>query len=642
MLTFKITNTNTYISMRHLNLILWINLCATITLAQINYTANDTVPAYNNPFGYGTNVGYYPNWTALQLGDVAMGNEAEGVEGLGITSMRPALFEHFQEYWGYDFRVPTFEHYQRLGAFDNVVFVGYPSEAHRDTAFYCPDKRSELFANMYTPIWDDGTDGTPYNDENYYAAYLYKTVSLYKDYVRFWEIWNEPDFSFTPNSTAQAEYPDSWWQVPPDPCDFDIHVPVFHYIRLLRISYEIIKTVDPTAYVAIGGIGYPSFLDAVLRYTDHPENGIITDSFPLTGGAYFDVLSFHTYPHIDNSLRQWSNKIWGFINQRHTDAAVEGTIQLKSRMETVLFKYGYNGVVYPEKEWIITECNVPRIPINRGFGSNEVQRNFIIKALVESQKNNIQQFHIFTLGDKIEEQAAEKVYDEYNVMGLMTNMIDTKPFEALPNDVGIAYKTTSDLLFGKRYNDDASRALKLPEGIKGGIFSDTTGNNVYVLWARTQSDNSEEALQIINLFEMTGIKQLEKKEWNYSTTQQSKLVDARYLALTGAPAFFTDANKGGQPTINTAPSKAKLQAYPNPASGNFNIVFKLEKDGKIDLMLIDPLGRIVKVFMDSKFFEANEYVWKTSTEDVPQGLYYLKYCKNNDTTTIPILVVRSY
>lgn len=627
--------------MRHLNLTLFIFLCANLVVAQVNYTAHDTVTAYTSPFGYGTNVGYYPNWSAQELGDVAMGSEEKGIPGLGITSMRPALFEHFQETWGYDFRVPTFEYYKSLGAFDNVVFVGYPSEEHRDTTFYCPNFQSELFANMYTPIWDDGTDGTPYNDENYYAAYIYKTVTLYKEYVKFWEIWNEPDFSFTPNSTAQPDQPESWWNVPPDPCNFDIHAPIFHYIRLLRISYEVIKTVDPTAYVAIGGIGYPSFLDAVLRYTDHPE-GIVNDTFPLTGGAYFDALSYHTYPHIDNSLRQWSNQVWGFVNKRHTDAAVEGVIHLKNRMETVLFEYGYDGATYPEKEWIITECNVPRVPINRGFGSDEVQRNFIIKALIESQKNGIQQFHVFTLGDKMEQEEVKNVYDEYEVMGLMDNMIDTKPFEAHPNDVGIAYKTTSDILFGKRYNHDATVALKLPEGIKGGVFSDTTGRDAYVFWAATQSDNSEEALQIIDLFEMTGIKQFEKRTWNYSSTRLSELVDARYITLTSAPIFLTTTAKGTPPNINDDPIDAPLQIYPNPASGNLNIVFKVEQDSDIDIVLVDPVGRIVKQFIDGEKFVTNQYVWTTDVEDVPQGLYYLKYYHNNQVNTVPLAVMRSY
>lgn len=74
------------------------------------------------------------------------------------------------------------------------------------------------------------------------------------------------------------------------------------YIRTLRISYEVIKSVDPDALVAVGGLGWPSFLDVICRYTDEPfEGGEEPDRYPLKGGAYFDCMSFDSYPHLDNS-----------------------------------------------------------------------------------------------------------------------------------------------------------------------------------------------------------------------------------------------------------------------------------------------------------------------------------------------------
>lgn len=625
--------------MRHTYQICLFLFWSVTLLGQVTYTANNLVLDYKGHFGYGTNVGYYPNWTARQLGDIAIGNSAEGVVGLGVTTMRPALFEFFQEQWGYDFRIPAFEHYKKLGAVDNVVFVGYPSEEHRDTTYYCPDHRSELFLNMYEPIWDDGTDGTPYNEQNYYAAYLYKTVTLYKDYVKFWEIWNEPDYSFSANSIYDENQPESWWNVPPSPCEFDIHAPIFHYIRLLRISYEIIKTVDPTAYVAIGGIGYPSFLDAVLRYTDNPDEGKISPDFPNQGGAYFDVLSFHSYPHIDSSLRTWSNKIFGFVNQRHTDAAVEGVLRLRNRMEEVLFKHYYNGTIYPKKEWIITECNVPRVPINQGFGSDEVQRNFIIKTLVECQKHNIHQFHIYTLGDQKEENEIEYLFQEYDIMGLMGNMMEAKPYQVKPNAVGIAYKTTSDLLYGKRFDHKTWEALELPEGIKGGVFTDDKDEKTYVLWARTQADGSEEAIQVINLRELIGIKQLVRYDWNFSATQQAKVIDARYVALEGAPIFLTDAAKDSTKPIAIETNAMGLNVYPNPVYGKVTILFSLIEDEIVNLSLINTIGQTVKVLLEQEPMSANAYQWKTTIDNVPQGIYYLRLSTPKTVSTIPLVVL---
>lgn len=616
-------------------------------LAQVSYTANDRVTPYQGYFGYGTNVGWFPNWSQEELADICFGNPELDVDGVGITTMRPALFEHFMEDWGYDLRVKTFEHYKKLGAKDNVVFVGYPSEKHRDPTWYCDDHQSELFRNMYLPIWDGGANGTPYNDDNYYAAYLYKTVTLYKEYVKFWEIWNEPDYSFTPNSIEQPGEDGNWWEYDPQPCDYDIHAPVQHYIRMLRISYDIIKTVDPESYVAIGGIGYPSFLDAVMRNTDNPDSGEVTGEFPLKGGAYFDVLSYHTYPHIDNSLRKWNNAIGGFVYFRHTDAAVQGVLNLRNRFEEVLFKYGYNGTQFPEKEWIITESNVPRKPLNRGFGTDEVQRNFIIKALIESQKHNIHQFHIFTLGDKMEYETAKNVYDEYHIMGLFKNMFKAKAYNQQPNDVGVAYKTTSELLYGKRFDHAAFERMKLPEGINGGAFKGEDNKMVYVFWAETRTDKSESSLRVVNFKDLLGISKFIKKDWNFAITNDSTAVDARYVSLTGAPSFFTDVNdsdgdNGGPGVDPRDPSSPyTIEVYPNPFALEMNIAFKLALADKVRMEIVDHIGRPVKVLLDDENLEAGNYTWKLNGSLFRPGIYFLKYRTERTGQMHKVLLIRT-
>ncbi|MEZ4934874.1 MAG: hypothetical protein R2788_22430 [Saprospiraceae bacterium] len=162
--------------------------------AQVSYTANDTIAEFKGQFRYGSNVGAYYYWRDEQLADIAAGNPELGVEGIGVDAFRPLLSESFLHFWGYDIRIDAFKHYAKLGMKDNVVFVGYPAEEHRDLTNYCPDGPSELFANMYEPIWDDGENGTPVNDENYYALYMWEMVRRYHEYVRYWEIWNEPDF----------------------------------------------------------------------------------------------------------------------------------------------------------------------------------------------------------------------------------------------------------------------------------------------------------------------------------------------------------------------------------------------------------------------------------------------------------------
>jgi len=223
-----------------------------------------------------------------------------------------------------------------VGMDDHVTFIGYPSDEQRETTFYCSDHQSELFANMYLDIWDGGANGTPVNDDNYYALYVYRMVSIYKDYVKFWEVWNEPDFDYSGNGFKDPGQDGNWWENIPEPCDMSIRAPVYSYIRMLRISYEVIKSLDPDAYVSVGGLGFPSFLDLIMRHSDNPNGGQINSEYPNNGGAYFDVMSYHTYPHIDGSLREWNNDIGDFDYFRHSDAAIDGIIQnqiLSSRLE---------------------------------------------------------------------------------------------------------------------------------------------------------------------------------------------------------------------------------------------------------------------------------------------------------------------
>jgi hypothetical protein len=241
---------------------------------------------------------------------------------------------------------------------------------------------------MFTPIWDGGANGTPVNDANYYALYVYKTVTRYRSYTKFWEIINEPDYDVTGNAWKEPGQPGNWWDNNPPPCALaNMKAPIFHYIRMLRISYEVIKSIDSTAYITVGGLGYAAFLDAVLRNTDNPVDGSVTPEYPLKGGAYFDVMSFHNYPMY--GLMYWDNSINNFAYKRHSDAAAEEFIKTKTKMATVLATHGYNNITYPEKHFICTENNIPRKEFGDYIGTDQAQTNYIIKALVQSQLEKV-------------------------------------------------------------------------------------------------------------------------------------------------------------------------------------------------------------------------------------------------------------
>ncbi len=67
-----------------------------------------------------------------------------------------------------------------------------------------------------------------------FEEYVYKTVSRYKDQVRCWEIWNEPDVSM-------------FWKASPE-----------EFAELVQVAVRAVRRADPTALVMAGGYTSPA------------------------------------------------------------------------------------------------------------------------------------------------------------------------------------------------------------------------------------------------------------------------------------------------------------------------------------------------------------------------------------------------
>ncbi len=513
--------------------------------SQINFTANNGIKPYTGGFRAGVNFDIYRGFTSGDQAILAAGSSGQGVMGVGVKAIRPSLQENFVEAYGYGAEDRSFAIYDSIGLKDNTLIIGFPSDAHRDTKFYCPGFQSTVFANMDLPIWDNGKNGTPVNDDNYYALYVYKIATRLKGKIKFYEVWNEPGFDYTGDKGALFKgFPGNWWDNNPDPCDYKLRAPIFNYIRLLRISYEVIKYVDPDAYVMTSGLGYASFLDAILRNTDNSDNGKIDATHPLKGGAYFDGIGFHSYPHFDGALRSYDSINAKFINFRHSDAASQDPIRIKTSFENVLKTYGYNGSQFPKKLYIITEANMPRFPFGEFIGSAEIQRNWITKAYVNCASNDIYQMHIFKIA---EETTPELLTYEFDVMGLYKKINYRDKFHPEVNDEGIALRTATQQLFGKKYDATRTAAMSLPNNIGGAAFADSVGTYTYVIWAKTSVDLSENVSANYSFPSNIAKAQYLKREWNSSACTDlkscaSNYINAQNIALTASPIFLTEAS----------------------------------------------------------------------------------------------------
>ena len=484
-------------------------------------TANTHPNVYDGYFLYGSNMGWLnDNWRDEDVADILIGNPGRGWVGVGVNSLRPALPEYFVEQWGYENKVNTFKYYFDQNAKLNVVFIGdSPSEQHREKRQYATGVQSQSYENLYEPIWIEGQGGRTVNRNNHYAWYVYNLVTRYKNYVKFWEIKNEPDLT-----GSNSGWDGNWLTRDPYPAELvNFGAPIQSYIRMLRISYEVIKSVDPQAYVCVGGIGYESFLDAILRNTDNPDSGKVTERYPYKGGAWFDCLSFHIYPMY--SLRSWENN-------RHSDAAVAAVENQTKTYVDLLKNYGY-GNVYPAKEMIITETNIPGKEIGDFIGSDQAQRNYLMKAAVIGQKNQIRGIYPFCVWDARERDQAGW---EYDFMGFYKPLPNSPGSGTLRvNESGTGWRTTSRLLGNRKYDEDETLRLNLPAQVDGGAFYSSSANDyVYALWAKTTTDRSESASASYSFPASMGVTGMDAFNWEETQTS----ISGNTVSLTATPLFI--------------------------------------------------------------------------------------------------------
>lgn len=644
--------------MRNLILCVAALVCSKITLlAQVSYTADNTVLPYDGYFYYGTNGGYYYTWDDKSLADIAAGNPFKNVKGLESKTFRPPLPAWFVDYYSYNVRINEFQHYNTIGARDHTVILNSPADDEIDTTYYDRDLspvasnecgiHSYMFRNMYTPIWDGGLNGTPYNDTNYCARYIYEVVSRYKTWTKFWEIVNEPDFDGTQQAWKPRGTAGNWWENIPYPCSLsNLRAPVFHYIRWLRIAYDVIKTLDPTAYVAPGGLGYASFVDILCRYTDNPVDGSVTPEYPLKGSAYFDVLSFHSYPQY--ALASWSNAINGWYFERHSDKAVQKFIDQKKEFDSVLKIYGYDGIQKPKKLYICTETNIPSKAFGTFIGSDQAQTNYIMKVMLQSQKNGVLQTYPFVLGD---DKPLASATDGFQLMGLYESLTNQGPYNGGTGynhkfkNSGIGYKTLANLLLYTRYDSARTAAMNIPATQEGAAFRDTLGGYIYALWTKTTQDMNESATGTYSFpAAMNVAPQMKKRLWNYSSTGSTALINSTNIALNGTPILLSesfeilpDDDKPGPAPVE---SEFAVNIYPNPASSAATLSFTLKSSARVRVAIYNTEGRLITTAIADRSFNGGSHVVPLPIQQLTSGVYYCRFTTEKSEAMKKFIIVR--
>jgi hypothetical protein len=455
------------------------------------------------PFRYGMNGGNQnPNW----------GNDKQALLGAaaGCNGQRIKLPEWLFDQWGYDIETKNgdFQSYAANGLTSLIAFVNGPIAAHStapagkqqwELDYYVPK-------NLYQPV--TLADGS-INPENYWATYIYKTVQASKDSVKIWEVWNEPDW------VADYTVTQTWDTTAPTAADLPrFNGSVFDYVRLLRVSREAALAADPDAKIATGGLGYPAFLGAILRYTDNPDGGKVTSDYPKKGGDYFDVLSFHYYP---------------LYTPGNSDAAVAGFLKQRADMAKELSDAGITG-----KAFTATETGAPHQVFDMQPSGPEYARSYLLKVMTLAQASGMIGVDWFALSD------GSSATDPYSFMGLYQNLaLDNTTDDAVMTGNGTAYATLGKLLNGARFDADGTTALALPAAIGGAAFALPSGHQALVLWATASEGETASAS-----YDLATTSKYTSYAWDYTKTQSTQALAPSAgkltLALTSSPQIFLE------------------------------------------------------------------------------------------------------
>jgi hypothetical protein len=287
------------------------------------------------------------------------------------------------------------------------------------------------------PAWAEGTS-TPVDPAafNELAEYLGVLVERYdgdgdadapgSPRVRHWEIYNEPDDTL-PLDGARWGYAGA------------------AYAQLLATVYPAIKTADPAAQVLFGGVAHDWYKEQRTLYF----MGFIDDVLAAGGGAYFDVMTFHTYPPYAGN---WAMQGPGLY---------EKTLYIRDK----LARYEL------DKPIMITETAHHSNPAWPELaGSDEMQMRYIVQLYTQAVAADVDVTIWFALADP----GGDYPFDS----GLITGQTPPQPKAALA-----VFATVATQLDGLRAERRLTAAETGASDMEAYHFvRSTTGETVIVAW----------------------------------------------------------------------------------------------------------------------------------------------------------------
>jgi len=451
-------------------------------------------------FRFGDNPGYYGS-------GIDRRESAQMSVAAGASSLRTTLPEYYLQKWGDTIEVADYAAYQPLGLGHYVCFLIGPSHEHSNAPADASDSELAHYSpkNLYEPIFD--ADGNV-NQNNYWASYVERVAKNYGQYLDMYEVWNEPD-----QVGGNWQATEAWDKTPPNPKDLIWwNDSIFSYIRMLRITHEVVHKFDQDASVTVGGIGYGNFLSALLRYTDEPKAGAVSAEYPETAAKYLDILSFHYYPVFGGGS---------------SDAGVDGLLKARDDYRARLLAAGVG-----DRQFVVTETGAPRYAVGGNVGGADYSAGYLAKVMTLGHYEGLVGIDWFAQGDGAAIGAST---DSFAYMGLYFDYSKAMQVsDAKLSPQGQAYAWLKGWLPNTAADPAALTKLELPEDVRGAAFTTESGHHLYVLWARTTTDETATAAYALPASGTATVHTFSVEKGEIVAMVEPK-AGALDLALTGMP-----------------------------------------------------------------------------------------------------------
>lgn len=202
-----------------------------------------------NPFGVLAFLHWNHPWNSYKYNEKNLGRAVRLIKEAGIRYVRfDFLWEDIEPYPG-EFHFSKYDYIVNLFTENQIRILGILNYS----------------TSWAAPAWNH----PPENLEDF-TNYASVVINRYKDKIKYWEVWNEPDSYF-------------YWTLRDD---------MKTYTELLKLTYRTAKGIDPSCKILLGGLTNQGIYALKSIY----RNG---------GKDYFDIVNIHpfTNPLYGNRLK---------------------------------------------------------------------------------------------------------------------------------------------------------------------------------------------------------------------------------------------------------------------------------------------------------------------------------------------------